>query len=122
LAMEKGMTQSVFFYGEQTNPYRYMKNADLLLMTSFHEAAPMVIDEAVSLGIPVLTAETTSSQEMVHGRHCGRVCPNTREGINEAFCSTAADREWLKTIKDALQGKEADNQTALAQFAAAVDN
>ncbi|MDE0564899.1 glycosyltransferase, partial [Exiguobacterium sp. B2(2022)] len=32
----------VILHGEQVNPYRYMKSADLLLMSSFHEAAPMV--------------------------------------------------------------------------------
>ena len=74
---------AVVFYGEQRNPYRFMRNADLLLMTSFYEAAPMVIEEASALGLPTLTTQTTSSQEMIGSN--GWICENSQEGINEAL-------------------------------------
>jgi glycosyltransferase involved in cell wall biosynthesis len=35
-AAELKVTDFVHFYGEQRNPYRYMKNADLFLMSSYH--------------------------------------------------------------------------------------
>ena len=81
LANELGISDHVIFHGEQSNPYRFMKNADLLLMTSYHEAAPMVIDEARALGLPILTTETTSSQEMVTERCCGWVCENAQSAL-----------------------------------------
>ena len=79
LAAELGVSDSVIFYGEQENPYRYMKNADVLFISSYHEAAPMVIDEARSLGLPVLTVKTTSSFDMVEATCCGWVCENFRD-------------------------------------------
>ena len=39
--------RQIVFYGEQKNPYRFMVNADLLLITSYHEAAPKEIASAI---------------------------------------------------------------------------
>lgn len=64
----------VILHGEQKNPYRFMKNAKLFLLPSFHEAAPMVFDEASCLKIPILSTETTSAIEMVEKQGNGWVC------------------------------------------------
>lgn len=59
------MEKQVLLLGEQYNPYRYMLNADYLLVPSLHEAAPMVFDEANILGLPIISTNTTSANEMV---------------------------------------------------------
>ena len=59
------MKDQVYMVGEQANPYRYMRNADYLLVPSLHEAAPMVFDEAKILGLPVISTNTTSAHEMI---------------------------------------------------------
>lgn len=64
----------VVLHGEQKNPYRFLKNAKLFLLPSFHEAAPMVFDEASCLKIPILSTETTSAVEMVAKQGNGWVC------------------------------------------------
>lgn len=115
-ADEIGVYANVIFYGEQSNPYRYMKNADLLLLSSYHEAAPMVIDEARCLGIPVLTTETTSSEEMVTDVKCGWVCDNTQDALNEALCKIVSDIDSLFAMKNKLQNEEVNNEKAIAQF------
>ena len=116
LVKDKELQDSVVFYGEQSNPYRYMKNADLLLMTSYHEAAPLVIDEARSLGVPTLTTETTSSKEMVEERACGWVCKNSQKELDEAFESVIANKVTLAAIKERLLTINANNDAALRQF------
>ena len=77
---EYNLSNNVFFLGEQKNPYKYMSEADYLLVPSRHEAAPIVFDEAKVLGVPVITTNTTSAEEMV-GMYGGYVCENTPEGI-----------------------------------------
>ena len=59
------MEKQVFLLGEQRNPYRYMINADYLLVSSLHEAAPMVFDEANILELPIISTNTTSANEIV---------------------------------------------------------
>ena len=110
------LEEHVVFYGEQKNPYRFMVNADLLLLTSYHEAAPMVIDEAYALGLPVLTVETTSSMEMVTERAGGWVCNNSQQGINEALAKVLGRPEILRKKKKDLAGMQADNTVTYRQF------
>lgn len=110
------MQEHAVFYGEQKNPYRFMVNADLLLITSYHEAAPMVIDEAYALGIPVLTVETTSSREMVTERAGGWVCANSQQGINEALAEVLGRPGALRKKKSDLAKMQADNTEAYRQF------
>ena len=44
----------VTFEGQQTNPYVYMQNADLFLLTSEREGFPNVLLEANVLGLPIV--------------------------------------------------------------------
>lgn len=114
LTQELGLQERVVFYGEQKNPYCFMPNADVLLMTSYYEAAPMVIEEASALSLPVLTTRTTSSDEMV--THNGWVCENTQEGINLALVRLLSERSALHDCRDRLRAQGADNAVALQQF------
>lgn len=62
---KKSANSQIILAGEQMNPYRFMKNADYLLVPSLHEAAPMVFDEANLLGLKVVSTNTTSAKEML---------------------------------------------------------
>lgn len=79
------LNKQVFLLGEDENPYKFIKNADYLILASYHEAAPMVFDEAKILGVPILTTETTSAYEMVEKEHAGIVCENTQSAILYMF-------------------------------------
>lgn len=116
LAVRKGLAEHVRFYGEQVNPYRYMKNADLFLMASYHEAAPMVIDEVVCLGVPVLSTRTTSSEEMITRRNCGWVCENTQEALSKALFEALRDDKRLRNMKEQIKTCPVRNTEAIAQF------
>ena len=75
----------VLYYGSQDNPYRYMKNADILIVPSYHEAAPMVFQEAECLNLPILTTQTCSAKEFVSDRSIGIVCENEESSIYESM-------------------------------------
>ncbi|MBR2320404.1 MAG: glycosyltransferase [Clostridia bacterium] len=120
LTEELAVTEWVIFHGEQRNPYPYIKRADLMLITSYHEAAPMVIDEARCLGVPVMSTKTSSSQEMIIEAQAGWVCDNDQTAIDEMLCRVLADREGLMTVRQRLLTTPMDNRVALEQFSAAV--
>ena len=122
LAARLRISDRVIFHGEQSNPYRYMKNADILLMTSYHEAAPMVIDEAISLGLPVLTMQTTSSDEMVKDTQGGWVCENNSESFAITLDKLLNDLNAVELISNNLKKRmnERNNNDALAAFRYAV--
>ena len=120
LTEELSMTDAVIFHGEVSNPYPYIKQADFMLLTSYHEAAPMVIEEARCLGVPILSAEIISTKEMVTEAQAGWVCDNDQAAINETLCGVLADRDGLTAVKQRLLTTPMDNHVALEQFAAAV--
>ena len=118
---DQGLEDKVIFYGEQANPYRFMKNADLFLLSSHHEAAPMVIDEAYILGIPTLTVRTTSSDEMVTARECGWVCENDGELLNKMLLDVLRSPYMLYNEKEKLKNRLVSNDLAIAQFLSAIN-
>ena len=117
LIRENGLEDRVTLLGGMANPYGYMKAADLLLIPSRSEAAPMVIGEAASLGTPVLTTETTSARDMVEHTGFGWVCENHIEGIRRAFAALLDEPEEISRKADALELCIFDNRHAIEQFA-----
>lgn len=115
LTKEYGVENNVFFHGEQENPYRYMKKAHLLLIASYHEAAPMVIDEAVSLNVPVLSVRTTSSEDMIALPNIGWVCDNNQDALNEMLLSVS-DEEFLEAKRESMKEYKMNNHLAIMQF------
>ncbi len=116
LAEELEIENQVVFHGNQTNPYQYLPNADLLLITSYHEAAPLVIDEAYCLGIPILSTDTTSSYDMITERKIGWVCENSQKGINETLTYILSKKNILEDKKDELKTKKPNNADAIKAF------
>lgn len=101
---------AVTFYGEQSNPYPYMKNADLFLLPSYHEAAPMVFDEAACLCVPVLATKTTSTDEMITENGFGFVCENSQDGIVDGLLKVLRNPDSLAEAKKVLQKHQFTNQ------------
>lgn len=116
LARDCGAADRVVFHGRQANPYRFMVGADLLLVSSHHEAAPMVIDEAQCLGLPVLTTETISAREMVEDGVSGWVCENSDEGIADSLTRLVGQREVLRSARAELGKRQWSNDLAVGQF------
>ena len=54
LCKKLNLVERVSFEGHKSNPYLYMKEADLFLLTSEREGFPNVLLEANSLGLPIV--------------------------------------------------------------------
>ncbi len=54
LTKKLNLQERVTFLGHQSNPYSYMKRADLFLLTSQREGFPNVLLEANLLGLPIV--------------------------------------------------------------------
>lgn len=93
---ELNVRDCIVFHGNQKNPYRYMKNADLLLIPSYHEAAPMVYAEASCLGLPILTTNTLSAKELVEKTGIGIVCENDDVSIEKALMEIIKDPNSIR--------------------------
>ncbi len=109
------LTDSVVMHGNQDNPYRFFPNADVMLLPSYHEAAPMVFSEAEILGLPVITTDTLSAKEFVADRNNGIVCDNSISGIYKAVGNVLKNPDILNKYVE-FQDAEYDNQTFVHEF------
>lgn len=60
-----GLQENVFLLGFKNPPYPYMKQADLFASTSDVEGYPLVVCEAMILGLPVIATKTTGTMELL---------------------------------------------------------
>ena len=116
-----GLAESVSLYGNQKNPYRFMKHADALLLPSYQEAAPLVFGEAKALGLPILTTNTCSAKEMVLEGREGFICENSRMGLYTLLRETADNPAVLLQCREYMQSKQYTNDKAFNQFRTLID-
>ena len=112
------LEDTVFLLGQKDNPYEYMAAADLLLIPSVSEAAPLVIGEAASLGTPILTTRTSSAEEMVERTKFGWVCENSCGGISRGLEALLAHPEKLAEVSAFLKNSHFSNETARRELEA----
>ena len=115
--MEKEQLQDmVTLCGQLENPYGYMKAADLLLIPSLSEAAPLVIGEAACLGTPVLSMKTSSALEMIQETGFGWVCDNNVPSMTESLTELLSEPERICSLSQELKCRQFHNDIAVAQF------
>lgn len=102
LIHKKGLEGSVFLLGEKDNPYRFMINADMLVVPSYHEAAPVVFQEARVLGLPVFTTNTLSAKEMISDRY-GIVVDNTEEAMVNGMRQIISGKKSMSEVRKNLE-------------------
>jgi glycosyltransferase involved in cell wall biosynthesis len=67
LAVSLGIERNVTFMGFQSNPYPYMKYADLLVLPSRTEGFPNVLTEALACGVKIVAADCRSGPREILG-------------------------------------------------------
>ncbi len=70
--------------GKKTNPYPYMKQADLFALCSAYEGYGMVLEEAKILNKPILITDT-AAREAVKDYPNVTIVPNTEEAIYQTL-------------------------------------
>ena len=65
-AIEKfDVSEEVHLLGSKDNPYKYLKGANVMAVTSRFECYPTVVNEALSLGVPVVMNDIPVASEML---------------------------------------------------------
>ncbi len=98
---EYRLRNNVVLYGERTNPYKYLTNADLFVLPSYEEAEGMVLKEALALKLPVLATNTGATKDIVEERY-GIVCENNDEELFKSLYRVVTCGNMLAEKKQAL--------------------
>ena len=95
LIKENNVEDCVFWLGNKTNPYPYIKASNAFVCTSISEACPMVFCEAFTLGVPVITTNFGSSVEFIQNNVNGII--TSSKNMAGIIMSILSDKEnWSK--------------------------
>jgi len=103
-----GAEDYILFYGQKANLYPFVKKADLLVLCSYHESWGLVVAEALTLGTPVLSTKTSSSEELI--ADYGTVCENSSDGLYSSLKDILHGKIDLKTQRENLKNYTYDNK------------
>lgn len=79
-----GVTDRVVLLGTKTNPYPYLKDADLYVQTSVHEGFCITLGEAKVFGMPIVSTNCAGAHEQLDGRNNSRIVEREVQALLEA--------------------------------------
>ncbi len=87
LVNEYELQNRVHFLGYKKNPFKYMKNANLFVLSSLWESFALVIVEAMAAGVPVIAADCPSGPGEIITDHLNGMLVTTQDenGLAEAI-------------------------------------
>lgn len=100
-ARKLGVSEDISLPGFISNPYPFMAQADVFILSSRWEGSPNVLTEALALGTPVVSTDCESGpREILEGGRYGRLVPvGDTKGLSEAILQTLSappDKDHLK--------------------------
>jgi glycosyltransferase involved in cell wall biosynthesis len=84
--------KNIEFLGFQSNPYKMLHDAKVMIMTSLWEGTPMCALEAMALGVPIVSTPTDGLCDVVEHGATGFLTDNDDE-LAEYCCQLIRDRE-----------------------------
>lgn len=103
-----GLSNTVTLMEYQENPFKYVRNSDVFVCSSYAEGYSTAVCEAVVLGVPVITTECSGMREIFGGRECGIICENSDDGLYYSMKKVLDDPSVLRHYKAEEQIRSAD--------------
>jgi len=113
--INKQVEEHLILLGLRTNPFPYIKQADCFIMTSRYEAQPMVLNEALTLGIPVISTRFSSAIEVIDDGVNGLIVDNSEEGVYQGIKVYINDETLRKKISSGAKKFMYDNEKIINQ-------
>lgn len=79
-----GVSDRVVLMGTKTNPYPYLKDADLYVQTSVHEGFCITLGEAKAFDLPIVSTNCAGAHEQLNGFNNSRIVERKKDEILQA--------------------------------------
>ncbi|MGY3765903.1 CDP-glycerol glycerophosphotransferase family protein [Vagococcus vulneris] len=88
------LNNRVIFVGQMSNPFEFMRRCDIFVLTSLYEGQPMVLLEAMTLGMSIISTDIPACRHVLEdGRYGCLTKTNDAIGVKEAMIAVA-DKQY----------------------------
>jgi glycosyltransferase involved in cell wall biosynthesis len=100
LILQLRVRHSVSLLGFRDNPHAIMGRADLFVLSSRYEGFPLVLIEALALGLPIIATDCIAgpSEALAGGRYGDLVPVEAPDALAEALCNHLRNPSRLRRI------------------------
>lgn len=123
LIQQYNLDSYITLKGFVRNPYIYVRNADIYVMTSVAEGLPTALCEAIILGKPCLAVNVPGCREVIGYGKYGVLVDRTKEGIANGMLQLFnTDKRKYYQAKALERAKIFDDQVAINRYYDILDN
>lgn len=113
---DNGLEDNFILLGFKENPYPYFVCADLMCMPSRYEGKPIVVTEALLLGLPVAVTEYASAKDQIEHGTIGFIVPNEDYTMGSCLIHLMENPVLLENVKQELKSYSIDNSLIVKQI------
>lgn len=101
-----GLQKEFVFLGAVDNPYPYYAQADLYIHATRFEGKSIAIQEAQTLGCPIIASDCNGNREQITDGKDGLLCKLTPQAVADAVCMLLRDKDMRNALGDAAAKKQ----------------
>ena len=117
---DAGVEQEFIFLGVKENPFPYYKNCDLYVHATGFEGKSIAIQEAQTLGKPILATDCSGNREQIAHDVDGRMCPLNPESVSEEIIWMIEHPEKCEAYGEQAKRKTFNSTTGFEAFQALI--
>ena len=117
---DAGVEQEFIFLGVKENPFPYYKNCDLYVHATGFEGKSIAIQEAQTLGKPILATDCSGNREQIVHDIDGRMCPLDPKCVSEEIFWMMEHPEKCKAYGEQAKKKTLNSTTGFEAFQALI--
>lgn len=117
-----GLEKYIVYRGSQLNPYPAIAQSDLFVLTSQYEGYPMVVNEALILGVPVITTPYAAAEEQVESGGNGIITKMDIEDLYYQIKKLLENPVQIQQFKAYIKKHPLNNQIAMEQMDIVLEN
>lgn len=111
-----GLEEDFVLLGVRPNPYPYIRTCDIYVHATGFEGKSIAIQEAQTLGKPILATDCSGNREQITSGTDGLLCPLSPEEISGQLCWMMEHPEACRAYGQAAGARELFHTRGLTEF------
>ena len=116
LIKEYKLEENFLLLGATSNPYPYIKNADIYVQTSRHEGYCLTLAEAKALNKPIVTTDFIGAYEQIKNNENGIIVSCNENDLADAIRKLIDEKEICSKFSNKLREEKIDTTSEISKL------